>query len=184
MSHGRPHLDRLPEAFHERLQALRIKRGPRLMNGCFCLHDPLGNPVRLVCKSCGEAIMAWVPIGDPVQRRVEGNVIIQETRVAFFRVAGHAQVVFEMEDVPERRDAAGNVLEPARLSKHVSAFCLDCARHLTDDDLEAAYLADLESSAHVDHQNGVKLDAVKHVYEFMAKRRPLRILGLEQEIGG
>ena len=166
------YLDRLPPGFAER--KARVPKA-KCMRGQFQEHDGLGNTILGTCKCCGEVIQAWVPIGDPIVRHVEGGRIVQETPMGFLVVAAHAQIVLEMEEAD------------GRLSKHVSAFCKGCATGIIErndpEELEAAYLADIEAGAHVDEAKGIVEEQVRHVRSYMLTRKPKRALGLEQVRG-
>lgn len=90
-----------------------------------------GVVVGILCKLCGVPIRGLVPVGEPIDIRKNGNMIIRDNAYKLGIGSNYCEVEIEME-----RDG--------RKAKHVTCLCKSCADKATKADLKKAYDGDLD----------------------------------------
>jgi hypothetical protein len=87
--------------------------------------------VGVLCKVCGVPIRGLVPVGEPIDTRKNGSMIIRDNFMMLGVGANYQEVEFEVE-------------KDGRKGKHFTALCRPCAGRLTTENMERIYTEDLD----------------------------------------
>ena len=95
-----------------------------------------GQIVKVLCKLCGCTIRGLVPMGDPVETRKNGNMVIRDNMMMLGIGGNYRQIVLET----ELTDDKGNVVQRG---KHVTCICNSCKKQINSQNIGRLYAEDL-----------------------------------------